>query len=138
MRGKKKAMDREPVREAIKKLEDERARLDNERAAIDRAIEALRPLAVDPSPPSPSPHGSKNGAVHNGHTDEPTGQMALVVNMLRKLGEPVSAKSAHLALGKRAPSMQETTNHLLRKATERGFVVRTGKEREYRYAAVVA
>lgn len=120
-------MDRSAIDEAIRKLSEERDRLDNERAKIDEALAVLRPLAGDPSPPS-------NGAdVKNGHA-APRGQMAVMLKTLGKVGEPLTAKSVHLALGKRAPTHQTTTNKLLRQAHESGYAKRHGTEKPYRYS----
>lgn len=113
------------VNEAIKKLTEERERLENECKQIDAAIDALRPLAPQAVPPLPN---GSDDAMKNGHTIEPTGQLAAVVNMLRSKDKPLTAKAAHMALGRRAPSNVTRTNHLLRKAVEHGLARRTQNE----------
>jgi len=113
-------MVRTAVKEAIQKLTEERARLENERAEIDRALDALRPLAEDPS----QAHRDANAKVQNGHDEEPTGHLATLIAVLKKKRVPLTAKAAHLAMGRRAPNHITTTNSLFRKALERGLVTK--------------
>jgi hypothetical protein len=125
-------MDRTAINDAIQKLTDERARLEGECKRIDQAIDALRPLVG--TEPHTNGNGNGNGVAQNGQVVVAKGKMRDVVKLLSKAGEPLTAKSTHLALGRRAPSNVTTTNAIMCKAVARGLIVRSGVKGSYRYS----